>query len=138
LCSGTKGRQDAQRGQHGFKRIRGSRKGACLCALIEFAIFHPISFQIRFARVCQYGILFGLKMFPEAMLNACSELDEDIPTAETILNLSYSETIVWLDSMGWTVEYIAAVMFMLMCVLGTLSNKTESRVMFASEIHHLA
>jgi hypothetical protein len=88
--------------------------------------------------VCSYALLLAGLAFPEAANAAAAFLKKKFPDPCDILDsLDEEDTAEWLNAMGWSVDYISTVYFLLMCVLGVF-NKNDIKVQFASKLYHIA
>ena len=53
-------------------------------------------------------------------------------------SVPFEDLFQLLDAVGWTVDFIASYMFITMCLLGVLSDKTDTRVYFDSNKLYMA
>jgi hypothetical protein len=87
----------------------------------------------------QFSLLFMSLMNPEAVKAAEVSRDEEFPKElSEVLDLSYKDALGWLNSIGWSVDFVVAVIFMMMSVLGQLSDKQSRQIQFMMPISSFA
>ena len=81
----------------------------------------------------QMLLLWVQKAYPGAVKRATAADGDVFPEDSDELKLvPFEDLFGLLDSIGWTVDFLASYMFITMCLLGVLSDKTDTRVYFDS------
>ena len=93
-----------------------------------FSLIHTGPRANRFRNTTQMAVLWVQKAYPGAVkrgTGAGAVFPEDLDALKTA---PFEDLFQLLDAVGWTVDFIAFYMFITMCLLGVLSDKTDTRV----------
>ena len=86
---------------------------------------------MKYLKALKLCIWFAKLKYPNAVAKA--EYNMTIPlNTEDLSDMSAEDVTEWLVAMGYTLEFVASVFFLFMCVLGVFSELRDASINYAS------